>query len=160
MHESVNACIAIMISDNNFQEIEYEKNICCDNAELTLIEPPCGSTTMIIRSYDEYLFIDCGYALYREEMKKVLRKLIPDFDTVRKTIILTHADVDHDGLLDLFDEVIATERTKQWIALEYEGKDGFREQLPGHKPYISICKALTHYEPCNPAKITVPREAF
>lgn len=131
-----------------------------ENTVLTLIEPPCGSNTMIIRSFDKYLFVDCGYALYREEMKRIFRRLIPDFDTIRKTIILTHADLDHDGLLDLFDEVVATHRTKQCIALEYEGKDGFREQLPAHKPYISICKALSHFEPCDPEKISTPWKHF
>ena len=136
------------------------KHRLAENTELTLIEPPCGSNTMIIKSFDEYLFIDCGYALYREEMKKIFHKLIPDFDQIRKTIILTHADSDHDGLLDMFDEVIATQRTKHDFELECAGKDGYREQLPTHKPYISICKILTHFKPCDPSKITTPWKHF
>ena len=131
-----------------------------EHSTLTLIEPPCGSNTMILRSLDEVLFVDCGYALYREEMLRLLRKLLPDFDHMKKRIFLTHADLDHCGLLDLFDEVIATERTKHCIELEYEGRDGCREQLPEHKPYIRICKALTHYQPCDPAKIITPWKHF
>ena len=130
------------------------------NTVLTLIEPPCGSNTMILRSLDEVLFIDCGYALYRQEMLRLLRKILPDFDHMKKRIFLTHADLDHCGLLDLFDEVIATQRTKHCIELEYEGKDGYREKLPEHKPYIRICKALTHYRPCDPAKFTTPWKYF
>ena len=131
-----------------------------EHTTLTLIEPPCGSNTMILRSYDEVLFIDCGYALYRKEMKRLLRKLLPDFDHMHKRIFLTHADLDHCGLLDLFDEVIATERTKHCIELEYAGEDGYREQLPEHKPYIRICKALTHYQPCDPSRIHTPWKHF
>ena len=50
-----------------------------ENTEITLIEPPCGSNTMIIRSNDKYLFVDSGYACYREEMLKIFRNIIPDF---------------------------------------------------------------------------------
>ena len=131
-----------------------------DHTELLLIEPPCGSNTMVIRSYDEYLFIDSGYTVYREEMKKILRRLIPDFDHIPKKIVLTHADVDHTGLLDLFDEIIVTERTKQWLIDEAEGKDGYREHLEAHRPYVRICKAVSHFRPCDPAKIRTPWKYF
>ena len=115
---------------------------------------------MVIRSYDEYLFIDSGYTVYREEMKKILRRLIPDFDHIPKKIVLTHADVDHTGLLDLFDEIIVTERTKQWLIDEAEGKDGYREHLEAHRPYVRICKAVSHFRPCDPAKIRTPWKYF
>ena len=39
---------------------------------------------------------------------------------------------------------------------EYEGKNGFREENPLHKPYISICKILTSYKPTDPKKIVSP----
>lgn len=39
-----------------------------DDTVITLIEPPCGSNTAIIQSGGEYLFIDTGYACYRDEM--------------------------------------------------------------------------------------------
>jgi len=44
-----------------------------DNTEITLIEPPCGSNTIIIKSNNEVLFIDSGYACYSEEMLKVFK---------------------------------------------------------------------------------------
>ncbi len=125
-----------------------------DNTEITLIEPPCGSNTIIIKSNEKLLFIDSGYACYSDEMQKVLKKLIPDFSSVKKTILVTHADVDHCGLLPLFDEIIACRKTADCLRLEADGKDGFRERNALHKPYINICKILTSYRPVNPNKIT------
>ena len=125
-----------------------------DNTEIILIEPPCGSNTAILRSAGKILFIDSGYALYRNEMEKLFRELIPDYDKMKKTVYVTHADVDHCGLLPLFDEIIASEETKLCLTLEYEKKDGYREQNPLHKPYINICKALTLYTPPEPEKVT------
>ena len=127
-----------------------------DNTEITLIEPPCGSNTMIIKSCGKVLFVDSGYACYTEEMVSIFKKLIPDFENTKKTVLVTHADVDHCGLLPLFDEIIASPKTALCLKNEYLGNDGFREKNPLHKPYINICKALTSYKPVNPDKITTP----
>jgi len=127
-----------------------------ENTVITVIEPPCGSNTMIIRSGDEYLFIDSGYAYYKDEMLALFRKLIPEFDSIKKRILITHADLDHCGLLQIFDEVIASGRTAECLAAEFAGEEGFREKNKLHQPYIRICKVLTSYSPVNPSKITVP----
>ena len=124
-----------------------------DNTEITLIEPPCGSNTIIIKSNNKILFIDSGYACYSEEMQELLKRNIPDFETMKKTILVTHADVDHCGLLPMFDEIIASHRTAQCLKNEYFGNDGYREKNPLHKPYINICKTLTSYKAVNPEKI-------
>lgn len=125
-----------------------------DNTEITLIEPPCGSNTIIIRSNDKVLFVDSGYACYTDEMLHVFKKLLPYFDTMEKTILVTHADVDHCGLLPMFDKVITSTKTANCLVNEYEGKDGYRDANPLHKPYINICKILTSYKAVNPNKIT------
>ena len=126
-----------------------------DNTEIILIEPPCGSNTIIIKSNDRVLFIDSGYACYSDEMLEVIHKVVPDFDAVKKTILVTHADVDHCGLLPLFDEIIASSKTALCLKNEYLGNDGYREKNPLHKPYINICKILTSYQAANPDKIKV-----
>lgn len=128
------------------------------NTEITLIEPPCGSNTAIIKSGEEVLFVDSGYACYKEEMIKIFKKILPDFDSMRKTVLVTHADVDHCGLLPMFDEVVASAKSALCLKNEYEGKNGFREENALHKPYISICKILTSYPSAEPDKITVPWE--
>ena len=127
-----------------------------EQTEIILIEPPCGSNTAILRSAGEVLFIDSGYALYQEEMQKLFRSLIPEYDQMKKRICITHADVDHCGLLPLFDEILASRKTKDCLELEYNGRNGYREQNPLHKPYISICKALTFYHPPKPDRILAP----
>jgi len=124
-----------------------------EKTQITLIEPPCGSNTAIIKSDSEYLFIDSGYALYNEEMESIFKKLIPDYESINKRIFITHADVDHCGLVNNFDEVIAGAKTVECLSLEYEGKNGFREQNALHRPYINICKILTSYRPAKLKKV-------
>ena len=123
-----------------------------DNTEIILIEPPCGSNTTILKSNGQVLFIDSGYSCYNDEMVEIFRKIFPDFDEMEKTILVTHADLDHCGLLNLFDKILGSTKTVQCLANEYEGKDGYREQNPLHKPYINICKILTSYQAVNPNK--------
>ncbi len=124
-----------------------------DNTQITLIEPPCGSNTAIIKSNGKYLFVDSGYACYEEEMRTIFGRLIPDFDNMKKTVLVTHADVDHCGLLPFFDEIIASVKSVACLKNEYEGKNGFREENPLHKPYINICKILTSYRAPEPHKL-------
>ncbi len=123
------------------------------NTKITLIEPPCGSNTAIIESCGETLFVDSGYALYHDEMLEVFRSILPDFDDMKKRIYITHADVDHCGLLPVFDEILASRKTAECLELEYKGENGFREQNPLHRPYVNICKTLTFYKPPVPEKI-------
>ncbi len=127
-----------------------------DKTELILIEPPCGSNTAVLRSGGDVLFIDTGYACYRAEMLALLRRLIPDFDRIRKRVLITHADVDHCGLLPDFDEIIASVKSADCLTREYDGRDGYREQNVLHKPYIRICKLLTAYQPPEPSKLVTP----
>lgn len=124
--------------------------------EVILIEPPCGSNTAILKSENDALFIDSGLAVYREEMLKLFKSIFHDFDGMKKRLFITHSDIDHCGLLEDFDEIIASEASKKSLCLEYEGKDNFREQNILHKPYIKICKALTGYRPCHPSKVVTP----
>ena len=126
-----------------------------ENTEIILIEPPCGSNTIIIKSNEKVLFVDSGYACYRDEMLKVIKNVVQNFDEIKKTILVTHADVDHCGLLPMFDEIIASPKTALCLKNEYLGNNGYREKNPLHKPYINICKTLTSYQAANPDKIKI-----
>lgn len=126
-----------------------------ENTTITTIEPPCGSNVTIIKSNGKYLFIDTGYACYEAEMLPIIKSIVPEFDEIEKNVLITHADLDHCGLLSMFDNIIASAKSKKILADEFDGRDSFREQNPLHKPYINICKILTSYQPPIPEKITV-----
>ncbi len=121
--------------------------------EIISIEPPSGSNTYVIKYKGDYLFIDTGYSLYKNEMLKIFKSLDIDFENIKKRAIITHADFDHAGLLYLFDEIYASDKTKECFTLEWQNKKGFREQNPMHLPYIRTAKILTRYVSPNPDKI-------
>jgi len=89
-------------------------------------------------------------------MLPLIRRLAPEFDRNTRRVLITHADVDHCGLLPLFDEIIASPKSAECLRLEAAGEDGFRERNVLHKPYIRICKVLTGYGTVAPERITVP----
>lgn len=122
-----------------------------ENTKITLIEPDCGSNTAIIQSLGERLFIDSGYACYKEEMLNLFNQILPNFGNEK--ILVSHADVDHCGLLSEFDQVFCSQRTAQCLCAESERADGFRESNPLHKPYVNICKILTEYKPVDKQKL-------
>ena len=127
-----------------------------DQTEILLIEPACGSNTAVIKNGGKLLFVDSGFPFYREETLRLLRSLIPDFDITPKTLLLTHADVDHCGLMELFDEVIVSHASARCLTQEYRQEGGFREKNPLHKPYVSILKILTDYTPADPSRLKTP----
>ena len=126
-----------------------------EDIDIVLIEPPCGSNTCIIKNGEWYLFVDTGYACYRNEMLKILRDVIPDFDSCKKAAFVTHTDVDHCGLLNLFDEIYVNRKNYESFVGETEKAEGFREQLPLHLPYVRICKLLTSYSPPDISKLRI-----
>jgi len=117
-----------------------------EKTAITLIEPDCGSNTAIIESDGERVFVDSGYACYKNEMLKIIKALVPDFKKQKERLILTHTDVDHCGLLNEFDEIILSVRSAQSLSAEADKKVGFRERNQLHLPYVNICKILTQYQ--------------
>ena len=118
-----------------------------DGLILTAIEPPCGSNTYVLEYHGELLCVDSGFACYREEMLRLLEGLFPRFSLRRKEAWLTHADVDHAGLLSLFDSVYMSQNCYDNFALERRGAANFREQNPLHAPYCVLSKVISDYEP-------------
>lgn len=125
------------------------------NTQITVIEPPCGSNTAVIKSNNKFLFIDSGYSIYKDEMIKIFDSITGGFERIEKSVLLTHADVDHTGLLYLFDEIYTSDKSKECLELDFAKKRGFREQNPLHIPYVRICKILTSHQTPNPDKIKV-----
>ena len=127
-----------------------------DSTDILLIEPPCGSNTALIRSGGEILCIDSGYARYRQETLAIIRSLMPDFDTTPKRLLLTHADPDHCGLMEDFDEILVSHRSAEDLIAQANGENCLREENPLHRPYLYICKLLTDYRAVDPAKLRTP----
>lgn len=132
--------------NDNFNPRISHKSI-SDNTTLYMIEPPCGGNTYILESKGELLFIDSGFACYRDEMKKIFNELFPDFDDMKKQLILTHADMDHAGISDIFEDIYVSENTFINFKREHEGKKDFREENPLHEPYIKLDRIISKYEP-------------
>ena len=126
-----------------------------ETSNITAIEPPCGSNTYILKSGNDFLFIDSGYSIYRDEMLEIFDRITGGFSKINKRVIVTHADVDHSGLLHLFDKVLVSDKSKECFELELLSKRDFRERNPLHLPYIRICKLLTGYAPPPAEKLEV-----
>lgn len=80
-------------------------------------------------------------------MLKIFRSLFPNFDNMERTLIVTHADIDHCGLHDLFDTFYVNEETRLNFALQNNGLPDLREQNRICAPYNRICKLMTGYTP-------------
>lgn len=120
-----------------------------------ILEPPCGSNTYLLDDGTELLLVDGGFRCYLEEMRRILYEMYPDFDRRKKRLALTHADIDHDGLIPLFDEVLVSENCRLNFELECEGKDNFREQNPLHAPFCRLSKILSDYTPPELSRLRV-----
>lgn len=120
-----------------------------DNTKLYLIEVACGSNTAIFENTKtgELLFVDCGFGCYKNEMLCIYNQLFEDYDTRKKSIMITHADIDHTGLLDIFDKVYMVQSCYENFMLEQKDMPNFREQNRLHAPYSRLSKLITGYIP-------------
>jgi len=118
-----------------------------EDLTLITIEPPCGSNTHILRSPEGLMFIDTGFACFRKEMLSLIRSRIPGFDTLPRQAMITHADVDHVGLLDLFGKVYMNRDCYENFLLEHRGERDYRESNPLHEPYCFLSKIISEYAP-------------
>jgi glyoxylase-like metal-dependent hydrolase (beta-lactamase superfamily II)/uncharacterized protein with ACT and thioredoxin-like domain len=123
---------------------------------LHLIEPPCGSNIFILEDGGSLIFVDGGFPCYLEETTKLLRSLFKDFDRRSKTLVLTHADVDHVGIAPICSRILANASCRENFALEAAGKSNFREQNRKDAPYVRLSKLITGYDrPIDADKVTV-----
>ena len=113
----------------------------------TVFQPPCGSNITVFDTPDGYLLIDGGFPCYRAETLAALKKHFPDFDGRKKCMLLTHADVDHVGIIEDADTVYLSRKAYESFVAENNGRENFREQNPLHAPYVRISKILSGYRP-------------
>ena len=129
----------------NFHSIVTKEAI-NDEVNLYLFEVSCGSNTIIFEYKNELLFIDCGFACYQNEMTSLFYRTFANFDSYKKKLFITHSDIDHTGLMDLFDEVYMSQNCFENFRLEQKDEPNFREQNPLHAPYCTLRKIITGYK--------------
>lgn len=139
---------------DNFNAGISKKKI-SDKVTLYLIEPPCGSNTYILEGENELLFVDSGFACFENEMQVILNKLFPDFRNRKKSIVLTHSDIDHAGLASLFDVIYLSNASFEDFQLEQAGMDNFREQNILHAPYCRLSRIISRYTTPELSKVKV-----
>jgi glyoxylase-like metal-dependent hydrolase (beta-lactamase superfamily II)/acetolactate synthase regulatory subunit len=116
---------------------------------LYAISPVCGSNTYILKADKNIILIDTGYALYKNEMQKIFHELFPDWDGFSKKIYITHADVDHCGLLsEIKDAVIyLNEKSADSLKRQHSGILDNRETKEFGFGYSKLSRIISDYTP-------------
>ena len=113
------------------------------------IQPYCGSNTYILLSQGELVMIDTGYAIYADEMLQIFKELIPDWDELKKRLYITHADVDHCGLLARLSDfkIIVNQKSAENFKRQLDRLPDYREQTELHLGYSKISQIISDYMP-------------
>lgn len=116
---------------------------------LHVIEPPLGSNTYILENGRQLLLMDSGFALYANEMLQVLHTLFPDFDKREKIMMITHADVDHCGLLSVIKDarIVLNLKSAQGFIRQRDNLTDYREKNIDHLGYSRLSRIFSCYEP-------------
>jgi len=121
------------------------------------IQPFCGSNTYLLVSDDELVLLDTGYSIYADELLKVIHSLIPDWEKLTWRVYITHADVDHCGLLYKLDdaEIIVNEKSAVNFKRQSEHMPDYREQTEINLGYSKISRIISGYIVPDAAKFTI-----
>jgi glyoxylase-like metal-dependent hydrolase (beta-lactamase superfamily II) len=128
-----------------------------EKTKLHIIEPPCGSNTYILENNDELLFIDTGFAIYADEMMRIIRSIFSNFDGMKKTILITHADVDHCGLLSVIKDadILMNEKSAESLLKQYNRTADSREENGFHLGYSRLSMIFSDYIPPDPSRFRI-----
>ena len=128
-----------------------------ENTNLHVIEPPCGSNIYIFEYEDELLFIDSGFSIYSEEMLVLLSHMFPDFEKRRIKMTITHADVDHCGLLSVIEnaEIFMNAKSAESLKRQTRQHKDFREEYATCEGYSYLSRIMTGYVPPNADRIKI-----
>jgi ACT domain-containing protein len=117
-----------------------------EETELVVIEPPCGSNTYVLRNGDCLLFVDTGMGIFSDEMVTELWEMFPSFFSMRKTLLVTHADADHSGLLSIMEnaEIVVSAKAAARL-LDMAVATG--DEDPYDYCYTRLSRIITDYVP-------------
>ncbi|MEA4890423.1 MAG: MBL fold metallo-hydrolase [Clostridiaceae bacterium] len=129
--------------------VRIDKIILSSMVTLYAIQPVCGSNTYLFQTNQDLVLVDCGYALYRDEMDGIFRKIIPDWDQRPKRIYITHADVDHCGLLSTISHatLYLNEKSADSLKRQRMGILDYREMKEYGFGYSKLSRIISNYSP-------------
>ena len=124
-----------------------QKIILSGDVTVYSIQPYCGSNTYVLAGPDKLVLIDTGYAIYHDEMLRVLKEAVPDWEQKPKNIYITHADVDHCGLLSWLTDadIIVNQKSAENFRRQSAGLPDYREQTELHLGYSKISQIISGY---------------
>ncbi|NLI91204.1 MAG: MBL fold metallo-hydrolase [Peptococcaceae bacterium] len=130
-------------------DIEQEK--IGDAVMLYSIQPPCGSNTYVMAASNELVLIDTGYAIYADELLNIFRKIFPDWDKMNKRVFITHADVDHCGLLSRLEglKICLNKKSADSLRRQFMGIPDYRENNDLGWGYSKLSRIISGYTPPN-----------
>ncbi len=134
---------------NDHFTVKIDKMILSAAVTLYIIQPVCGSNTYLFQTEQDLVLVDCGYALYRDEMDGIFRRLIPDWDKRPKRIYITHADVDHCGLLSSLSRttLYLNEKSADSLRRQRMGILDYREMKEYGFGYSKLSRIISNYSP-------------
>jgi len=128
---------------------DIEKIKISESVTLYSIQPRCGSNSYVLATSNELLLIDTGYAIYAKEILNIFKNLFTDWDSRAKRIYITHADVDHCGLLSEIDnaQIIMNRKSAESLRRQLDGLPDYRESTELHLGYSKISQIISGYTP-------------
>lgn len=142
--------------DSNFIT-DIEKVKISDSVTLYNIQPPCGSNTYILDTTDELVLIDTGYAIYADEMLNIFNQMFPDWNKRNKKVYITHADVDHCGLLSKLEgiKIYINKKSADSLRRQSIGIPDYREKNDLCLGYSKLSRIISGYTPPNTDRFEV-----
>jgi glyoxylase-like metal-dependent hydrolase (beta-lactamase superfamily II)/predicted amino acid-binding ACT domain protein len=121
------------------------------NSAVTLysIQPPCGSNIYILDTAAETVLVDTGYAIYSDEMFIIFNKLFSDWNRREKKVYITHADVDHCGLLSKLQnaKIYLNKKSADSLDKQHLGIRDYRENNELSLGYSKLSRIISGYTP-------------
>lgn len=141
---------------DNFK-VNIQKLSLSSSLTLYSIQPYCGSNSYLLVSENDLIMIDTGYAIYTDEMKRVINDLLPDIDKLNKKIYITHADVDHCGMLSRLADynIIVNQKSAENFKKQLDQLPDYREQTELHMGYSRISRIISDYMPPDLDRLTI-----
>jgi glyoxylase-like metal-dependent hydrolase (beta-lactamase superfamily II) len=133
---------------SNFKT-DIEKVQINNHVTLYSIQPPCGSNTYVLDTATELVLIDTGYAIYAAEMANIFDQQFPDWHQRLKKVYITHADVDHCGLLSKLAGVTIglNQKSADSLSRQCIGIPDYRENNDFGLGYSKLSRIISGYTP-------------